>query len=286
MPELPEVETIRRDLAGLLIGKRVASFVVSKPRLLKSPRPLFSRKLVGARFKRVSRRAKLLLFELSSGYTLFIHLKMTGQLVWRSRQGRLRAGGHPIVGVSEVPNRYTYVTIKLNDGSALYFNDVRQFGYLKLVPSGAVEHEFRHLGPEPLSADFSLTIFQRQLARRSRTTIKAALLNQQVVAGIGNIYADESLFAACIRPGRRVSRLSKADALKLRQSIRRVLARAVTSRGTSFSSYRDAHGQEGGYWSRRLVYGRAGSPCRRCGTAIVRTVVAGRGTHYCPKCQK
>lgn len=275
-----------RDLNRVVSGRKIVAVEVIKPALLRNPRRFFYGKVKGSSIESVTRRAKLLLFGLTSGYTLLIHLKMTGQLVWRSKQGRLRAGGHPIAGVTEVPNKYTYITFKLHDGARLYYNDVRQFGYFKIIPTKQLKAEFSLLGPEPLAANFKDSDLRQRLSRRSRTTIKAALLNQQVVAGLGNIYVDESLYTARIKPTRRVSSLRPAEIHKLWQSIRQVLTRAVAARGTSFSDYRDAHGRPGGYWARRLVYGRAGEPCLNCGRAIKKIVTAGRGTHYCAHCQK
>lgn len=286
MPELPEVETIRRDLDAALKGQRVIRFSVRRPKLLKSPRSAFARYLVGARVTKVSRRAKQLVLELSSGYVLLIHLKMTGQLVWRSPQGKLRVGGHPIAGVSGVPNRFTYITLSFKGGGALYFNDVRQFGYFKLVPQRELQQTFAKLGPEPLQREFTLEVFAATLKRRKRTSIKAALLDQSVVAGIGNIYADESLFMSKLKPSRKVAALRKAEVAKLHQSIRYVLTRAVKARGTSFNSYVDGLGRAGTYWAKRLVYGRAGLPCKSCGVLLKKTVVAGRGTTWCASCQR
>lgn len=286
MPELPEVETIRGDLHHLLRGKRVANFVVKKKNLLKSPRTLFRTKFVGATIQRVTRRAKMLCLELSSGYVAVLHLKMTGQLVYQNRQGRLVVGGHPIGGVAGVPNRYTYITVRLTDKSKLFFNDVRQFGYWRLVPRQDLPAVFAHLGPEPLSADFTVQNFQAHLSRRNRTSVKAAILDQSVVAGIGNIYADESLFVAKIRPGRRVKSLSRVEVQRLHRAIRYVLQKAVKARGTSFNSYVDGLGRSGTYWDKRLVYGRKGEPCPRCRRPILKTVVVGRGTHYCGYCQR
>lgn len=307
MPELPEVETVRRDLARVLQGRRVTGFLVRKPNLLKSPRALFGRKFVGATIVKVGRRAKLLYLELSSGYTLLLHLKMTGQLVWArkarftrheinadarrrglprgERGGLYVVGGHPISGVLGVPNRFTYITVRLSDGAKLYFNDVRQFGYWRLVRSLALPEALAHFGPEPLSREFTLDLFRAQLARRRRTSIKAALLDQTVVAGIGNIYADESLFVAKLKPSRRVTKLTRAETQQLYHAIRRVLSTAVKARGTSFNSYVDGLGRSGTYWERRLVYGRKGEPCPRCKRPIQKTVVAGRGTHFCSRCQ-
>lgn len=285
MPELPEVETIRRDLAGVLRGKCVKAFVARKPKLLRNSIVTFRRALLGAQIKQVKRRAKQLLFQLSSEYTLLVHLKMSGQLVWRSAQGKLRVGGHPISGVSTIPNQYTYITLWFTDRSVLYFNDVRQFGYWRVVKTSELKAVLGDYGPEPLGGLFTLDAFRKRLERRRRTSIKAALLDQTVVAGIGNIYADESLYAARIRPSRRVSELGAIELERLHRAIRSVLVRAVRARGTSMHYYRDVLGREGKYWQLRLVYGRAGGACRRCGARLVRSVVAQRGTTYCPSCQ-
>jgi formamidopyrimidine-DNA glycosylase len=286
MPELPEVETIRRDLSRRLIGKRLVGFEVKRPKLIKSPRPLFRRQAIGARIVSVGRRAKVLILTLSTEHALLIHLKMTGQLVYRSASGKLAVGGHPIQDVSGVPNRYTYVTFRFTDGSALYFNDVRMFGYIRLVPVAELPVIFSHLGPEPLLRSFTPGALVERLARRSRTSIKAALLDQTVVAGIGNIYADESLFVARLRPRRRVASLKDLDIRRLYRAIHSVLSSAVAARGTSMASYVDGLGRQGSYWRKRKVYGRAGEKCRRCGTILERTVVAQRGTTYCPGCQR
>ena len=286
MPELPEVETIRRDLSRVLVGRRVKGLLVRKVNLLKNPRALFAKQLVGATVTQVGRRAKVLCLTLSSGYVLLMHLKMTGQLVWQSPHGALKVGGHPIGGVNGVPNKFTYITLELSDRAKLYFNDVRQFGYWRLVPLVDLPQVLGHLGPEPLSPAFTIAALRGSLARRKRTSIKAALLDQTVVAGIGNIYADESLYTAKLKPSRRVGTLTKAELAKLYQAIRHVLTAAVRARGTSFNSYVDGLGRSGTYWEKRLVYGRTGQPCPRCQRPIKKTVVAGRGTHYCSFCQK
>jgi len=267
MPELPEVETIRRDLARVLKGRRIVGFKIVKLRLLRNSPPLFRRGLTGATILSVGRRAKLLLLELSSP------------------SGQARSGGHPIMGVAAVPNKFTYITINLSDGAKLYFNDVRQFGYWQLIPKQEMFQHTHHYGPEPLSAGFSLKELTARLAKHRRTSVKAALLNQTVVAGLGNIYVDESLFVAKLRPSRRVATLKPQELSRLRRAIQSVLKKAVGARGTSFNTYVDALGRSGTYWQSRLVYGRAGESCLICRTAIKRTVTAGRGTYYCAHCQ-
>lgn len=285
MPELPEVETIRRDLQAVLKGRRVVSLRVTRPKLLRNPRPVFTKVMVGSTISKVERRAKQLVLHLSSGFVLLIHLKMTGQLVWQAKAGKMLVGGHPVSGVTGVPNRYTYITLAFDNGSHLYFNDVRQFGYWRLVPISKLADVFSPLGPEPLAREFTRESLKAALARRSRTSIKAALLDQRVVAGIGNIYADESLFLARVSPAKRVGDLSARQVTDIWTSIRAVLKKAVAARGTSFSTYRDGLGRSGTYWDKRLVYGRAGEPCVRCGSLLRRSVVAGRGTVSCRHCQ-
>ncbi|MEK7496530.1 MAG: bifunctional DNA-formamidopyrimidine glycosylase/DNA-(apurinic or apyrimidinic site) lyase [Patescibacteria group bacterium] len=286
MPELPEVETIKRDLSEHLINKKIIDFICTQKSLLRSPLSLFKRVLVGATVKSVNRRAKLLYFELSNSYYLLIHLKMTGQLVYRTSRGKLEVGGHPIDNIKDIPNRFTYITLVFKDGGKLFFNDVRKFGYFQIASKNELFKILTKYGPEPLSADFSLNIFKQNLKRRARTTIKAALLDQSIVAGLGNIYVDECLFTARIKPSRRTGSLSSVEIVKLHQAIKFILKKAVKSRGTSFNSYRDGLGRKGTYWEKRLVYGRGGEKCLKCDTVIKKMKVAGRGTHYCSACQK
>lgn len=286
MPELPEVETIRRDIAHAFTGKRIRRLVVRKPSLLKGSRADFRRALKSAQVVRVARRAKHLIVELSTGYAIIIHLKMTGQLVMRALSGKLTVGGHPITGVSSVPNRFTYVTLEFTNGWKLYFNDVRRFGYWRVIRQVELAQALSHLGPEPLSKSFTPLVFKQALARRKRTSIKAAILDQTIIAGIGNIYADEVLYAARIKPSRRTSQLKQVEVVSLYRAIRAVLRRAVAARGTSFNTYVDGLGREGTYWEKRLAYGRAGEGCKRCGSLFKKTVVAQRGTTYCPSCQR
>jgi len=285
MPELPEVETIRADLSDCLLGRKIISCQVTRAGILRGPVKIYRQLLVGAKVKAVERRGKLLLLRLSNDYTLAIHLKMTGQIVVVSPTGD-RVGGHPIKGVSQVPNRFTHVTLTLTGKVKLYFNDVRRFGYWLLVLNSDLPKLLRNYGPEPLSPNFTVQQLAAKLKRRRGSSIKAALLDQTVVAGIGNIYADESLFVAGVQPDRRAGELLEEEIKKLHQAVKTVLRRAVRARGTSFNSYVDGRGRRGTYWERRLVYGRQNEPCLRCGRLISKTRIAGRGTHYCQHCQK
>lgn len=288
MPELPEVETIARELQQVMPRVRVTGLEVRLPKIVKLPLARLRRALVGSHIQRVHRRAKLVLIDFSSGQTIVIHLKMSGQLIWRSRTGRLRVGGHPIPhGVEHLPNKYSHVIITTNRG-VLFFNDQRQFGFVKLVPTKAIERwlEDEGYGPEPLSDDFTLTVFENILKRHRVKRVKPTILDQTVIAGIGNIYADESLFYARIRPTRRIWTLSPMERHDLWRGIRHVMNLAIKHKGTTADAYRTANGRPGGMMPYLRVYGRAGQPCKRCDGTIKKITLAGRGTQYCPSCQR
>jgi formamidopyrimidine-DNA glycosylase len=271
VPELPEVETIARGLNRAISGKTFASAEVRLPRvvLVKDGRPLGAA-LAGDRVEHVGRRGKYVCVALRSGRSLVVHLRMTGRLVvWA-------AAGAP------APLPYTNVLLRFTDGSELAFADVRTFGRMRLVePEETWAADF---GLEPLSHDFSYERFSELLAGR-KTPIKAFLLDQRHIAGIGNIYACEALWEARIRPTRPAGALTKQARLRLHQAIQSVLRRAIELRGTSASDYVDAEGLQGGFQNVLSVYGRGGEDCSRCGRKIVRTVIAQRGTWWCRACQ-
>lgn len=284
MPELPEVETIRRGLQRVALRKKITKVEVRKEKLVRGEVKAFTRALRGSSFTAVRRRGKLLIFVLSDGvHFLCMHLKMTGQLIHRSGQ-RVMAGGHGWPKVEGLPNRYSYIIFTFADGSQLFFNDMRQFGYAHIVDAVHLKRIMRDYGPEPLLRSFTWQKLAEELRGRS-VSLKVALLNQQVIAGIGNIYADEICFEAAIKPTRRVSRLSESDIRALHSACVKVLRLAVRHRGTTFRNYTDSDGRGGGYWRWLKVYGRAGAPCRGCGAVLVKTKVAGRGTTYCASCQ-
>lgn len=288
MPELPEVETVRRELAAVLVGERIRGVTLRLPKMLKSPRWQFRRGVIGARVLGVGRRAKLLLCCLSTGWTMVFHLKMSGQLIWQPRQGRLRGGGHPIPGALEVlPNKYSHVIFSF-EGGTLYFNDLRQFGFVRLVRTVRLADWFadQGLGPEVVSGSLPLSAFLERLRARRISPLKVVLMDQRFVAGLGNIYADESLFAARLRPTRRVGSLSLAEQRRLYGAIKRVLALAVRKGGTTLRFFRRPNGSLGGMRPHLKVYGRAGEPCRRCGVSIRKMRFRQRGTHFCPRCQR
>ncbi len=286
MPELPEVETVRIGLAALLPGRRVQAVDFDWPKGFPNSDADVAAHLVGAKVTAVKRRAKVLLIELDSEYSLVIHLKMTGQLVFRGDQ-RFGAG-HPNGSlVGELPDKSTRVTFTFDDGSKLFFNDQRKFGWVRLLPTIEVPSIdfFQKVGPEPLADDFTADAFIQRLRRRDGSAIKAALLDQTVVAGVGNIYADESLWAAKIHPLTRVKDVGDTQLRDLYAGLINVLKLSIEKGGSTDRNYVDAVGKRGSYLTFANVFRREGRPCSRCGTTIVKLRVAGRGTHICPHCQ-
>jgi len=288
MPELPEVETVRIGLASLLPGRTVKTVDFDWPKSFPNAPADVETFLVGASVVEVGRRAKVLLIELSSKYSLVIHLKMTGQLVFRSDKQRFGAG-HPNASlVGELPDKSTRVTLTFSDGSQLFFNDQRKFGWVRLLPTAEVVNLdfFKKVGPEPLSDDFDWRQMKERLVRRKNTTIKAALLDQTVIAGVGNIYADESLWGAKLHPSTLVKDVSSQQFHKLYDELVAILRLSIEKGGSSDRNYVNAEGKRGSYLTFARVFRREGKPCPRCGTTIIKTRVAGRGTHLCPHCQK
>lgn len=288
MPELPEVETVRIGLQHLLPGREVASVTHNWLKGFPNTPADVEHFLIGAHIVEVTRRAKVLLITLDSKYSLVVHLKMTGQLVFRSEHQRFGAG-HPSPSlVHELPDKSTRVTLTFTDGSKLFFNDQRKFGWMRLLPTAEVPQLdfFRKVGPEPLAADFTADDFIVRLMRRKNSGIKAVLLDQTVVAGIGNIYADESLWGAKIHPETKVVDIPPAKLKKLFAALQAVLRLSIEKGGSTDRNYVDAEGRRGSYLTFAHVFRRQGQPCSRCGTTIVKLKVAGRGTHICPHCQK
>ncbi|MEO5627502.1 MAG: bifunctional DNA-formamidopyrimidine glycosylase/DNA-(apurinic or apyrimidinic site) lyase [Candidatus Saccharimonadales bacterium] len=288
MPELPEVETVRRGLAELLPGRKIIGVTTTYDRSFPNAVQDVEAFLIGAEVNSVKRRAKVLMIELSTNYTLLIHLKMTGQLVYRADDGGRFGAGHPNDSlIGDLPDRSTRVSLRLN-GAQLFFNDQRRFGWMRLLPTPEVPNIdfFKKVGPEPLAADFLPADFRERLKRRANTTIKAAILDQTVVAGIGNIYADEGLWGAKIHPSTKVKDVSVIKLNALYQSLRDVLELSIEKGGSSDRNYVDAEGKRGSYLTFANVFRREGQACPRCGREIIKTRVAGRGTHVCLYCQK
>lgn len=286
MPELPEVETVRRGLLGLVIDKTVTAESHDTEKGFPNTPHDVRTFLVGATIRDVRRRAKVLMIDLSSGYSLVIHLKMTGQLVY---VGETRFGaGHPSDSlINTLPDTSTRVTLTFSDGTHLYFNDQRKFGWMRLLPTIEIPNiDFmQKVGPEPLSDEFTSKEFIQRIQRRKNTSIKAALLDQSVLAGVGNIYADESLWGAKIHPARRVYTLSKTELVLLYTELRAVMNLAIEKGGSSNHTYINAEGKKGSYMDFARAFRREGQPCPRCEATIEKLRVAGRGTHICPVCQ-
>jgi formamidopyrimidine-DNA glycosylase len=288
VPELPEVETVKIGLQRLLVGRVIKRVDFDWPKSFPNAEADVKQFLLGAEVIKVDRRAKVLLIELSTKYSLIIHLKMTGQLVFRGKNERFGAG-HPSSSlVGELPDRSTRVTFEFSDSTKLFFNDQRKFGWARLLPTAEVPmlDFFKKVGPEPLAADFTWQNMKERLLKRKNTSVKAALLDQSVIAGVGNIYADESLWGAKIHPSTLVRSLSDANFKLLHTSLRDILELSISKGGSTDQHYVDAEGKRGKYLTFANVFRREGQPCSRCGTIIIKTRVAGRGTHICPFCQR
>ena len=287
MPELPEVETVRRGLSERIVGRIVRSETHDTEKGFPNSPGDVSAFLIGATVTAVRRRAKVIMIDLSTGYSLLIHLKMTGQLVFVSDTGRYGAG-HPNDSlVNALPDSTTRVALTFDDNSILYFNDQRKFGWMKLLPTVEIPLTpfMQKVGPEPLEDSFTPEEFKARFTRRPRTSIKAALLDQSVIAGIGNIYADEALWGAKVHPMRLVNTITDDEFKLLYEEARYVMNLSLEKGGSSSRNYVNADGSKGSYLDFARVYGRAGQECLRCGAEIEKIRVAGRGTQFCPVCQ-
>lgn len=287
MPELPEVETVRRGLEKLITGRVIKKVAHDTEKSFPNATADVTAFLIGASVRKVRRRAKVLLIDLSSDYTLVIHLKMTGQLVF---VGDERFGaGHPNDSlINELPDKSTRVTFTFKDGAQLFFNDQRKFGWVRLMPTVEVPNInfMQTVGPEPLEADFTWQQFAERFTRRAKTSIKAALLDQTVIAGVGNIYADECLWGAKIHPKRLVGSITKAEFKRLYTELRTVMNLAIEKGGSSNHTYINAEGKKGSYMDFARVFRREGLMCpRHPDVEIIKFKAAGRGTHICPVCQ-
>ncbi len=289
MPELPEVETVRRGLHDLIIGRIITAIKVhDSPKSFPNAPADITNFMHGATVTNIRRRAKVLLIDLSTAYTLVIHLKMTGQLVYVAVGSERFGAGHPTDSlIGKLPDKSTRVTITFSDMSHLYFNDQRKFGWIKLLPTAEVSNMpfMQKVGPEPLTDEFSKEQFEERFLRRANTSIKAALLDQTVVAGVGNIYADESLWGAKIDPRRRVKDVQSSEFAELFTGLRAVMNLAIEKGGSTDKNYVNAEGKRGSYMDFARVFRREGLPCPRCGAEIIKIKHAGRGTHYCSQCQ-
>lgn len=266
MPELPEVETIKRELEKAVLGKKITDVIINNPKVIKEPKKEdFVKGLKGKTIKSILRKGKLLILELSSGKSLTMHLKMTGQLIYPGNAEHSRA------------------SFKLSDGKILDFNDRRLLGELRLVDDWQSLKFVKELGPEPF--DLTMSEFKQMLADR-KTKIKPLLMNQTFISGVGNLYAAEALFKAKIHPEKSASALSDKEKELLFKEIKDVLTEATHHKGSSVDQYVQLSGRPGEYVKYHKVYNREGEPCAICKTLIKKITLGGRGTYFCPKCQR
>lgn len=281
MPELPEVETIVRRLSQVLLGKTI--------HLLE---PLHSKSVqgdpsvvAGASIENVDRRAKIILMSLSSSHTLLIHLKMTGQLIYQDQDFRL-GGGHPTADwVDTLPSKHTRAIFRLSDGSQLYFNDMRLFGWIRIRPTATIAAEFRQYGPDVIDPIVTAQFLQQAFAKRS-VPVKQVIMDNAVVAGVGNIYANDALFLAKVDPRKPARMLTPAETKRIFASLQHVIRLGITLGGATIDHYRHVDGFAGKYQDHVQVYQREGLPCPVCKHAIVRIKQAGRSSFFCPNCQR
>ena len=290
MPELPEVEVIRSGLSELIAKKTIEKVNVLNTKSFQASTSSIDVFVNNSTILSVKRRAKILLIVLSSGYSLVIHLKMTGQLLFRDNQNKSKnfAGGHPSDSfLSVLPHNHTRVELIFTDSTTLFFNDMRKFGWIKLLPTTELKEEkfIAKLGPEPLIGNPTPEYLKR-MSRHPKSLVKAALLNQEIVAGIGNIYADEALWGAMIHPKTRVENLSKKQLEDILNAAIEVMSFSINKGGSTDRNYLNAKGEKGSYLTFANVFRKEGKPCPRCGHVIEKIRVAGRGTHICSNCQQ
>ena len=271
MPELPEVETIVRGLEPVLCGRRIVAVDVRDPRLRTAIPPDFAARLTGRRIAGMSRHGKFILLALDDGGIWLVHLGMTGRVTLGTPERTARPHDH--------------VVVRLDDGRALTYNDPRRFGRLAVIAADATAAETA-AGIDALSPALTAEFLHARSRRHGRTTVKSLLMDQREIAGLGNIYVNEILFRAGVRPRRRAGRLTRAECARLAAATRSILGAAIARGGSSISDYRDGFERSGSYQRRHQVYDRAGEPCRRCGGPVRGCVVTGRSTFYCARCQR
>lgn len=308
MPELPEVETVVRELNKKLSGRTIKSVDVHVTKLIgigpgglgnkreeaRDKGEAFEKVLKGKKVLSVKRRAKLLLFHLSSDYMLLVHLKMTGQFIFEDKVLKKKTGSkYRILNKSsaplvQLPGKHTHVIFEFKDGTTLYYNDVRKFSYLKLIKAHELSavQEINEYGPEPLSKEFDVFSFMTAVKKRNKLSIKQVLMDNRVVVGIGNIYSDEILFLAKVRPDRLASSITKRELSQIYESIRPVLLQGIKTKGSSVGDFIRTDGRWGSMGKHHYVYGRRKQLCKLCGTIIQSVKLGGRTGSFCPKCQK
>lgn len=282
MPELPEVETIRRQLSDVLVGKKIAKVEVLREKSFGGD----SEKMVGWQVESVGRKAKVIeVYFKRQKDVVIIHLKMTGQLVFIDGNKRV-VGGHPTADwVKELPSKHTRVIVDFTDGSKLFFNDMRVFGWMRIVDKEKYENGLRKTAPDVTEKEFSLEYLTGVL-KKSGKAVKLVLMDQEKIGGMGNIYANDALYLAKVMPERKANSLSIAETENLLAAVREVINRGIKYGGASAANYVDTKGMGGTYQDHFLVYKKDGQVCRQCGEKIKKMKIGGRGTYYCPRCQK
>ena len=287
MPELPEVETVRLQLKHKVIGKTIDSIEIFHQKTV-AHNATFKRMLKGKIINDIDRVGKLLIFTFKHELDLFLlaHLKMTGQFFFVGKNGDVVGGGHSMTAADRLlPNRHTRVAFHFTDDTSLFFNDMRLFGYTKLANKEEVTKARSGFGQEPIDPAFDTKLFIAGVQKR-KAPIKAVLLDQKFVAGLGNIYVDEALWRAKVLPTRIAATLSVAQAKAVAKAATDILHESIAVGGTTFQHFLDADGNKGNFTNHLQVFGKQNTPCPRCGALIIKTKTAGRGTHYCPDCQK
>ena len=295
MPELPEVETTVLDLKAKVLERTFVDVWTDSKNLIKKPESFekFKKEIKGKKIKNIWRRGKNIIFELrQTGVRpklfLLIHQKMTGHLLlgkWKLERERWQAK-NPGPLAEDPMNRFLHLIFWLNDGQMLALSDLRKFAKAELLDEKDLEKELSALGPEPLEKDFTFEKFRKCLAKKKKGKIKQVLMDQKVIAGIGNIYSDEILWEARVHPFKEIRQLDKEEMKKIYQATKKILLKAVELGGESISDYRKPSGEKGGFDPLRKVYRREGEKCSLCGVIIKRTKLAGRSAHFCPQCQK
>ena len=292
MPELPEVETIRSGLSLSLPGRTIAHVDIRVAKLISRPSPEdFAASLTGQTYTSLRRKGKILIIDLTD-FSLLVRLGMTGQLTFRTpeRPDQDEFTIHPITGlqraVQHVPDKHTHIIIEHSDGTQLNYRDIRKFGHWFLYPRHLVDdsRELKALGPDPLSPEFTQPALQEALSHTHRC-IKAALLDQALICGLGNIYVDEVLFQSHVRPDRPACEINAEECSRMYTCIPQILLSSIANRGTTFSDYRDSHGNPGDNAESLKAYGRYGQPCLVCGSEMQRSTLGGRTSSWCPNCQ-
>lgn len=280
MPELPEVETIRLGLQKYIAGKTIRNVEIRVSEMFEGDK----KNIIGAKIVGLKRIGKGLIIELDNDFVLAVHLKMTGQLVYRD--AKTKPVLSPKVGGATLPSKYSHIIFSLDNGGFLYYNDLRQFGWIKVVGKDQLMQMpfFKEMGPEPLK-DLTLGLFEK-IIKSSSVSIKPLLMDQKKIGGVGNIYANDALFDSGILPSRSAKQITQEETKKLYDSLLKILKKSLDYGGSSDENFVNALGQEGNYQKHALIYGREGEKCRVCGGIVKKIKLGGRGTYFCSNCQK